>query len=96
MISPATQPSRSRTGPYDPGRPIQNGEDELASCDNERDADQQAENDQPDMTVGNRGDGEHIVEAHDDVGNRDGLNRLPEARRRLQARRHGHRHRSEA
>ena len=56
-------------------------EDQRAPPDDDGDADQQAQDDQQKAAVRGASHGEHVVEAHDRVGDHDGAERAPETLR---------------
>ena len=57
----------------------------------ERDADHEAEHEEKDAAFRRRGNGDHVVGAHDEVGDEDGLDGAPKVRARLDALKNGDR-----
>src|SRR5690606_9320133 len=72
----AGDPAEQRAAGGDQQRKaLQRLQDQRAAIDDQRDADEQAEDEQLDTAVRGRGDGDHVVQAHYRVGDDDGADR---------------------
>ena len=71
MTSPAIQPSSAAPAQTRIGSLFEQRHDQGGACDDQGDADGKAEDQQRHAAVGGGGHRDHIVEAHDDVGDHD-------------------------
>ena len=67
-----------RTEPYQDRKTIEHHHDQRRTCDDHGNADGKAEDEKRELTVCGGRNRNHIVEAHDDVGNDDDPDRLPQ------------------
>src|SRR5206468_5303859 len=66
------------TDPDDPGEAVHQHGEEATAPDDDRQREADAEDDEKEIAVGGGGDGEHVVQAHDRVGDDDDPDRLSE------------------
>ena len=83
MTSPTIQPEQRGAGPDQDRIAVEQRHDQSRPGHDQRNADGEADHEQRHIALGSRRDGDHVVEAHDDVGNGDDPHRPPQMLDRL-------------
>ena len=78
MTSPAIQPSKSAPSHTRIRKAIEHHHDQGRARDDHGNADGEPQDQKRELTVGGSRNRNHVVEAHDDIGNDDDADRLPE------------------